>query len=708
MRHDRNGMRNLALRPGRPFPLGAEVVESGVSFAVFSAHAERIELCLFDSEGVVETRRLSLPERTDQVFHGLVEGLGPGQVYGLRAYGPWTPELGHRFNPHKLLLDPYAKALQGRFRWTGPNLVDPDDPFAFDPRDSAPFVPKAVVLPPLPAVPNAERPDTPWDRTVIYEAHVKGLTKQHPALPAAERGTYLGLAHPRVIEHLVGLGITAVELLPVAAFLDELRLVRLGLANHWGYNSYAFMAPEPRYASRDPLAEFRIMVQALHAAGIEVILDVVFNHTAESDELGPTLAFRGLDNASYYRLEPHDKRLYVNHAGCGNVLNLAHPRVLQMVMDSLRYWAALGVDGFRFDLATILGRAADGGFDSGAPFLQALAQDPALGRLKLIAEPWDIGPYGYQLGRFPPPFAEWNDRFRDCVRRFWRGDEAILPELAGRLLGSAELFEPTGRKPQAGVNYVTSHDGFTLKDLTTFARKHNEANGEGNRDGHHVNFSANWGAEGPSDDPEVRSLRERHRLNLMATLLLAQGTPMLLMGDEIGRTQNGNNNAYCQDNPLSWCRWDAPASEDERFLAFVKRLTRLRRRYPVLRRRHFLHGRAQSPAGVPDVVWLGRDGQECRCELWHDPQNRAFGLMLCGAAGPDPDAGDGPEAEATLLLLANAHDHAIRFVLPKGAWRPLLDTAELGPEAAAPPPATGSMTLAAYSLVLLEGAPDLG
>jgi glycogen operon protein len=686
--------------PGRPFPLGVTPEEGGANVAVFSVHAERVELCLFDPSGTHETARLTLPERTDDVFHGFVAGLAPGQVYGLRAHGPWAPERGHRFNPAKLLLDPYAKALAGRFRWAGPNLVDLAAPTALDPRDSAPFVPKSVLTAAPPSADDPGRLRTPWDRTILYEAHVKGLTKLHPAVPRGSRGTYQGLAHPAVLEHLVKLGVTAVELLPVAAFLDELRLVRLGLVNHWGYNPYAFQVVEPRYAAGgDVAAEFRAMVAALHGAGIEVILDVVFNHTAETNELGPTLSFRGLDNASYYRLDPHDPRRYLDWAGTGNTLNVAHPRVLQLVLDSLRHWAALGVDGFRFDLATTLGRVRGGGFAPDGPFFQAIAQDPVLGGLKLIAEPWDLGPDGYQQGRFPPPFSMWNDRFRDTVRRFWRGDEAMLPELAGYLLGSAGTFEAQGRTPQAGINFVTSHDGFTLQDLVSYEARHNEANGEHNRDGHHANFSSNAGVEGPTDEPKIRILRRRRRRSLLATLFLSQGVPMLLMGDEQGRTQRGNNNAYCQDNPTSWVRWEDLAPEDEALTGFVRRLIALRQAYPLLRRARFLHGRERNGHGLKDVTWLARDGREKNPAHWCDPANRCFGLLLADRAG------------GALLLLANAHRYPVPFVLPSGGhvasgWRLLVDTADDRGAEAAPSladPGT-ARALEPFSLVLLEAS----
>lgn len=671
--------------PGRPFPLGVTLEANGANVAIFSAHAERMELCLFDATGQHELARLPLPEVTDQVFHGFFPGLQAGQVYGLRAHGPWAPERGHRFNPAKLLLDPHARVLTGGFQWSGPNLVDPQAPFGLDPRDSAAFVPKAVMTPT--ATVAGAGPDTPWDRTVIYEAHVRGLTKLHPGVPTTMRGTYLGLAQPVVLDHLVRLGVTAVELMPVAAFIDELRLVRLGLSNYWGYNPYAFMAAEPRFAVHDPMAEFGAMVAALHGAGIEVILDVVLNHTAETDLLGPTLSFRGLDNASYYRLDPADPRRYLDWSGCGNTLDLSHPRVLQLAMDSLRHWASLGVNGFRFDLATTLGRTREGGFAADAPLLQAIAQDPALGKLKQIAEPWDLGPYGYQQGEYPAPFAMWNDRFRDSVRRFWRGDEAILPELAGRLLGSADLYEPSGRRPQASINLVTSHDGFTLDDLVTYAERHNEANGEGNRDGHHDNLSANHGVEGPTGDPSILALRQRQRRNMLATLLLAQGTPMLLMGDEFGRSQSGNNNAYCQDNELSWCAWDLDEADLE-LQAFVARLLALRQSQPLLRQTRYLHGRDRNRLGIADVIWWAPSGREMADDDWRYSANRSFGLRLTDDA-------------TSLLLLANAGQQPQRFVLPAAStgWRVLLDTAE--PDDGPGTPQT-HINLAGRSLMVLE------
>ena len=637
--------------PGRPWPLGATAGEAGVNIAVASAHAGCIELCLFDAAGH-ETRH-DLPARTGDVWHGLFPELRPGQAYGLRAHGPFEPERGHWFDPSKLLLDPYAKRLTGRFAWSEANRGGRQ---SFG-RDTAAGMLKAVVADSADLAPLAPGPATPWPETVVYEAHVKGLTRRHPALPEAWRGTYLGLAHPAVLDHLVKLGITTVELLPIWAFLDERRLVAMGLRNHWGYNPVAMLAPEPRYAVADPVAELRAAIAALHGAGIEVVLDVVLNHTAESDADGPTLSWRGLDNAAYYRLG--EDGFLVNHTGCGNTFDLSKPWALRLAMDALRHWAtAYGVDGFRFDLGAVLGRDPRDHFDADGAFLQAIRQDPLLGRLKLIAEPWDIGPYGYRLGGFPQPFAEWNDRFRDPVRRFWRGDEGIVPELAARLLGSADQFEASRRAPWSSVNFVTSHDGFTLADLGTYAHKHNEANGEHNRDGHSDNHGLNHGIEGPTDDPAVLEARARHHKALLATLLLSQGTPMLMMGDELGHSQRGNNNAYCQDNAISWLDWE---KLDADLLAFVRKLTALRRAHPALRRPRFLHGAAAG--------WLDERGRPMTERQWHEPQRRFVALRL-----------DGDEP---LLLLLNAGNEPVAFPVDAAAWELLLDTAE-GAETVAP------------------------
>jgi glycogen operon protein len=619
--------------------------ENGVNLAVASAHATRIELCLFDKAGH-ETQRRDLPARSGDVWHGLFPALRPGQAYGLRAHGPFAPERGHWFDPAKLLLDPYAKRLAGRFVWNEAHRGG----MASRGLDTTSAMLKAVITDAAEFAPLPAGPAVAWAETVLYEAHVKGLTRRHPALPEAWRGTYLGLAHPAVLDHLVKLGITTVELTPVWAFIDERRLVAHGLANYWGYNPVALLAPEPRYAVADPVAELRAAIAALHGAGIEVILDVVLNHTAESDIDGPTLSWRGLDNAAYYRLG--EAGFLVNHTGCGNTFDLSKPWALRLAMDALRHWTtAYGVDGFRFDLGAVLGRDARDHFDANGPFLQALRQDPLLGRLKLIAEPWDIGPYGYRLGGFPQPFAEWNDRFRDPVRRFWRGDEGIVPELAARLLGSADLFEGSRRAPWASLNFVTSHDGFTLADLGTYAHKHNEANGERNRDGHGENHGLNHGVEGSSDDPAVRLARDRHRKGLLATLLLSQGTPMLLMGDELGHSQQGNNNAYCQDNPTSWLDWE---HIDEALLGFVRRLIALRRSRPGLRHERFLHGAAAK--------WLDERGRPMTATQWHEPSRRFVGLRLDGA---EP-----------LLLLLNAGTEPVAFPVDATAWELLLDTAD--------------------------------
>ena len=633
--------------------------EQGVNIAVASANASRIELCLFDAAGR-ESRR-DLPARSGDVWHGLFADLRPGQAYGLRAHGPFAPERGHWFDPAKLLLDPYATRLAGRFAWSEANRGGMD---SFG-RDTAGDMLKAVIADPADFPPLPPGPATPWPETILYEAHLKGLTRRHPALPASWRGTYLGLTHPAVLDHLVKLGITAVELLPVWAFLDERRLAAMRLRNHWGYNPVAMLAPEPRYAVADPVAELRAAVSALHGAGIEVVLDVVLNHTAESDTLGPTLSWRGLDNAAYYRLG--EDGFLVNHAGCGNTLDLSKPWALRLAMDALRHWAtAYGVDGFRFDLGAVLGRDSRDRFDADGPFLQAIRQDPVLGHLKLIAEPWDIGPCGYRLGGFPQPFAEWNDRFRDPVRRFWRGDEGIVPELAARLLGSADLFESSRRPPWTSLNFVTSHDGFTLADLGTYAEKHNEANGEHSRDGHGDNHGLNHGVEGPSDDPEIREARARHRKALLATLLLAQGTPMLLMGDELGHGQQGNNNAYCQDNATSWLDWEAADAE---LLAFVRKLTALRRQRPGLRRDRFLH--------AADATWLDEHALPMTDRQWQDPSRRFIGLRL--------------EGDEPLLLLLNAGEEPVAFPVDRTAWKLLLDTAE------------GAGSIAARSLQLWVG-----
>jgi glycogen operon protein len=667
------------VRSGSGLRLGAHWTGAGVEFGVFSHHAERVELCLFDEAGR-EVRRLALPERDGDVWHGFVPGLAPGALYGLRAHGPYEPQAGHRFNPHKLLIDPYARALSGALlpddALYGYIRGHADGDLSYDTRDSAPFVPKAVVTVAPPRAPGG--PATPWGESLIYEAHVKGLTQRWPDVDPAVRGTYAALGSAPVIAHLRALGVTAVELLPVAAFADEPFLAARGLTNYWGYNPLAFGVPTARYGPPEAL---RAAIARLHAAGIEVILDVVFNHAAEGDRFGPTLSFRGLDNASYYRLQPRRPRMDVDDSGCGNTLNVAHPFVLRLVLDSLRHWVeAYGVDGFRFDLGTLLarepagraGHVGAGGFDPDSGFLDALRQDPVLSRVKLIMEPWDLGHGGYRLGGFPPGIAEWNDRFRDDVRRFWRGDAGAAPQLAKRLLGSAEVFDTGGRRSWTSINFLTAHDGFTLADLTAYSRRHNEANGEGNRDGRGENFSDNLGVEGPSEDADLRAARDRRRRALLATLFLSQGTPMLLAGDEIANSQGGNNNAYCQDNPIGWLDWDGA---DAALLAFVRRLAAFRRAHPALRQTRFLHA-GLRPDGRPDVAWYGFDGN---APAWDDPALDAVSLRLSGSA----EAPDVERPDEDLLIALNAGDRprdAVLPVPPEGAqWRRLLDSAE--PEA---------------------------
>jgi isoamylase len=671
--------------PGNPFPHGATWDGYGVNFALFSAHAEKVELCLFDPAGRRELERIVLPEYTHEIWHCYLPDIAPGQLYGYRVHGPYDPARGHRFNPNKLLLDPYARALVGPLRWAdahfGYRVGSPREDLSFDRRDNSAAMPKCMVVDPAFTWGDHHRPETPWSETTIYEAHVKGLTKLHPTLPEQLRGTYAGLATPQVIDHLVRLGVTAIELLPVHAFVDDRHLIERGLRNYWGYNTIGFFAPEPRYLSPGGrISEFKTMVRRLHAAGIEVILDVVYNHTAEGNHLGPTLSFKGIDNASYYRLVPDNPRYYMDVTGTGNSLDLSHSRVLQMVMDSLRYWATeMQVDGFRFDLATTLGRDRDARFDPGSGFFDAIRQDPALSRVKLIAEPWDVGFEGYRLGGHGPGFAEWNDRFRNTVRGFWKGDERLLPDLAARLLGSSDLFDHQGRRPWASVNFVTAHDGFTLQDVVTYNEKHNEANGEGNRDGHDHNLSWNCGVEGPTDDPQVLALRQRQKRNMVATLLLAHGTPMLLMGDELGRSQQGNNNAYCQDNEISWLDWREATGADRAFAGFVATLTALRKRHPVLRRARFLHGRTRSMLGLKDVTWLVPDGTEMTEGHWRDTNARSLGMMLAGDASPDLTPNGRPLVNSTLLLLLNAHHEPVPFTLPTlqdGRWHQILATAD--------------------------------
>ncbi len=665
---------------GRPHPLGATWDGLGVNFALFSAHAEKVELCLFNEEGTRELRRIELPEYTDEVFHGYLRDARPGLVYGYRVYGPYAPAEGHRFNHHKLLLDPYAKAHVGALRWDhacyGHTIGDPKGDLSFDERDSAPFVPKCRVIDPAFTWGRDAPPMTPWEQTIIYEAHVRGYTKLHPKVPEAMRGTFMGLCSQEVLDYIKALGVTSVELLPVHTFVNDDHLLQQGLTNYWGYNSIGFFAPDPRYAYQPAMAysEFKQMVARFHHAGLEVLLDVVYNHTAEGDERGATLSFRGIDNFSYYRLLPKDRRRYINDSGTGNTINIKHPRVLQMVTDSLRYWVSeMHVDGFRFDLAPILARE-DHGFDQGGGFLDACRQDPVLSGVKLIAEPWDIGPGGYQVGQFPPGWAEWNDKFRDTTRAFWKG--AAPPSvMAARLSASAGEFNHRGRRPWSSVNFVTAHDGFTLNDVVSFNDKHNEANGEDNRDGSGNNNSWNCGVEGPTDDPAINELRYRQMRNMLATLLLSQGTPMLLAGDEFARSQGGNNNPYNQDNETSWLDWSF-GEQGRHMIRFVQELTTLRHRYPILRRGRYLTGELDPESGVRDVTWLNPLGQEMNGDDWNNGNVRCFGMLLDGRARATGIRR--ASSDASMLIVLNSHHAGVGFTLPPipggVAWRVVFDT----------------------------------
>ncbi len=708
----------MQVEEGQPHPLGATYTGEGVNFAVFSAHATRVEVCIYDEAGENEIGRVTLPEYTDEVWHGHVPGLLPGARYGLRVHGPYEPENGHRFNPNKLLLDPYAKAHMGELIW-GPELFGyvvghEDGDLSFDERDSAHLVPKCVVVDSRFAWEQPEGPRVPWDRTIVYETHVRGHTMRHPAVPEHLRGTFAGFANDEVLRHIRDLGMTSIELLPVQRFVSQSFLEEKGLKNYWGYDTLGFFALKPRYLHEPSIDEFKRMVDRIHAHGLELILDVVYNHTPEGNELGPTISFKGIDNASYYRLMPGGPdgeggpgpRYYINDTGTGNTLNLSHPRVLQMVTDSLRYWVTeMHVDGFRFDLATILARETYG-FDEGGGFLDSCRQDPVLSSVKLIAEPWDCGPGGYQVGGFPPGWAEWNDRFRDTVRAFWKGDEGMAPALAGCMTASADRFNRRGRRPWASVNFITAHDGFTLADLTSYNEKHNDANGEDNRDGHSDNRSWNCGAEGPTDDPEVNTLRARQRRNLLATLLLAQGTPMLLGGDEFGRTQQGNNNAYCQDNEISWFDWEGIDDAGRSLIAFVQRLTQLRRDLPVLRRNRFLTGTFDEELQVRDVTWLACDGSEMEQPHWDDARTRCFGMLLEGHARATAIARRG--LDQSVLLVFNAWEDAIDFVLPPHGdgtqWRLEVDTAQEPPRPGERFEAGSSYTVTARSMLVLVAA----
>ncbi len=653
------------LEPGSPYPLGATFDGMGVNFAVFSAHAEKVELCIFDSAGKREIARYAMPEWTDEVWHGYLPDALPGMVYGYRAYGPYEPEQGHRFNPHKLLLDPYAKKMVGGLRWTdalfGYRVRAAKADLTFDKRDSAAAMPKGVVVQDAFDWSGDVRPNTPWLETVIYEAHVRGISKLFEEVAPAERGTFAALSSGPVIDHLKRLGITAIELLPIHAYVQDRFLQEKGLKNYWGYNTLNFFTPEPRYFAGDQLDELRLAVRRLHAAGIEVILDVVYNHTAEGSEQGPTLSWRGFDNATYYRLIEDHPRYTVNDTGTGNTLNMSKARVIQMVADSLRYWVtSFGIDGFRFDLGTVLGRT-DEGFKPGAAFFDVLRQDPVLQKVKLISEPWDVGPGGYQLGNHPPGFAEWNDRYRDGVRRYWRGDSNMRGELAARLAGSGDLFDRRARRPWASVNFVTSHDGYTLADLTSYEQRHNEANQEDNQDGHGENLSRNWGHEGPTDDAGTKEIRARLRRSMLVTLLASHGTPMLLGGDEFGRTQSGNNNAYCQDNEISWFDWKQARSEEgDALIRFTRRLIDLRKRYTLLRSPSYLYGE-EVAEDLPDIDWWDERGMRLAPEDWANSEGRALVMRLARKLE------DGRLRIISLLL--NSSEEALIFNLPPPSAR---------------------------------------
>jgi glycogen operon protein len=701
--------------PGSPHPLGATWDGEGVNFALFSEHATAVELCIFEhADDAVPVESVTMPIATDRVWHCYLPDARPGCLYGYRVDGPWDPDQGHRFNRAKLLIDPYAKAVSGAIRWReeyfGHEPAGPDSDLVPDPRDSAGGMPKSVVVDQAFTWGEDRPPLTPWNRTVIYECHVRGMTMTHPGVPEHLRGTYLGLSSNAVVDHLLSLGVTAVELMPVHQFVADQHLVDQGLTNYWGYNSMAFFAPHVGYATSghgQQVAEFKSMVKTLHRAGLEVILDVVYNHTGEGSHLGPTLSLRGIDNSVYYRLQPDDKRFNLDFTGTGNSLNIVHPRTIALIMDSLRYWVTdMHVDGFRFDLAPVLIRGLEDGRRSA--FFEVIQQDPVLSQVKLIAEPWDVGPDGYQLGRFPQGWAEWNGAFRDCVRRFWRGDPGMIPELASRLTGSSDIYSPSGRRTYASVNFVTCHDGFTLADVVGFEERHNEANGEGNQDGSRENYSRNWGVEGGTDSHRVARRRERIKRNMLATLFFSQGVRMLLGGDEFGRSQQGNNNAYCQDNEISWMNWDLDEAAQD-LLAYTRELIRIFNDNPVLRRRDFFNGRPFTPAGTKDVTWIRPDGDEMTEDEWSDRELRSIGMILSGRATDEIDQRGRPIYGDTILLLLNGGNRSRLYTLPRiewpGAWEELLNTAR-------PPGARrvqrSTVNLTAHSIILLRHNEHLG
>ena len=694
--------------PGQPYPLGTTYDGAGTNFAIFSEVAHRVELCLFD-ETECETR-YELPEVTGFIWHGYLPNVAPGQRYGFRVHGPYSPEQGHRCNASKLLIDPYAKAIEGEVKWNKAvfsyDFDDPDGPA--NEIDSAPFVPKSVVISPYFDWADDRHPNTPWHETVIYEMHVKGFSAQHPHLPEELRGTYAALAHPLTIEYLTSLGITAVELMPVHQFIHDDRLVRQGLRNYWGYNSIGYLAPHNDYVSSDQpgwqVQEFKQMVKALHEAGIEVILDVVYNHTAEGNHLGPTLSLKGIDNAAYYRLVPDDPHYYMDYTGTGNSLNMRHPHVLQLIMDSLRYWVLeMHVDGFRFDLAATLARELHE-VDRLSAFFDVIQQDPVVSQVKLIAEPWDIGEGGYQVGNFPPKWSEWNGKYRDTVRDYWRGEDETLAEFATRFTGSSDLYASTGRVPYASINFVTAHDGFTLHDLVSYNEKHNEANGEQNEDGESHNRSWNCGVEGPTDDPDINALRARQKRNFIANLFLSQGVPMLLGGDEIGRTQRGNNNGYCQDSELSWFDWE---HIDENLLEFTRRLIAFRQQHPVFRRRRWFQGQLIYGSDMHDIGWFTPAGTVMSEEDWNTGFVKSLGVFLNGEGIADPDSRGERIIDDSFYILFNSHHEPISFTLPTREWGrdwvKVLDTSEELPEEGEPKYRAGrKIQVHSRSLVVLR------
>jgi isoamylase len=702
----------LRIWPGSPYPLGATCDGVGTNFAIFSEHATKVELCLFSSvRSKQEMVRLTLPEHTDMVWHGYLPDVQPGQLYGYRVHGPYEPAAGHRFNPNKIVLDPYSKVIRRMARWSdlmfGYRIGDAAEDLSFDDRDNAAFAPLGTVIDPAFTWGNDRPPKTAWHHTVIYELHVKGFTQLHPGVPEKIRGTYSGLASEAAIRYFKELGVTAVELLPVHHRIDDRHLAEKRLVNYWGYNTLGFFAPDTRYSSRPDIGvvrEFKSMVRALHAAGIEVILDVVYNHTAEGNQMGPTLSLRGVDNKAYYRLIHDQPRYYMDYTGCGNSLNMRHPRVLQLIMDSLRYWVLeMHVDGFRFDLASTLARELHE-VDKLASFFDVIHQDPILSQVKLIAEPWDLGEGGYQVGNFPVGWTEWNGKYRDCVRRFWKGDGGTVNEFATRLCGSADLYSHSGRRPYASINFVTCHDGFTLCDLVSYNQKHNEANGEENRDGNNDNQSWNCGVEGPTDDPAIKDLRLRQMRNFLATLFVSQGVPMLLAGDEIGRTQKGNNNAYCQDNEISWVNWNLN-DEQRQLLDFTRRMIALHRQQPVLRRRTFFQGRPLRGSEIKDITWFDPSGVEMADDDWTAGFVRAFAVRLAGDAITEVDSHGERLIGDTLVLFFNAHHEPLPFTIPlqpdTDSWETVIDTANQNGSSATLP-SGAQLTIQPRSLMILR------